>query len=285
MSVQKKSLKLLQVQEKSERDYYRNSSNIPKEYLDYKWVKDEHNSKFYDPKFTASTDISVVNTATIESRTRARDEALKYASNIKENYKNGVSLLFIGGQRSGKTVLATLILREAINKLVGSVYFVPFIQLIVESNVYFKADIEEYTAQYIDPDILCIDDIDSLRETSNKFKEYFDYILTSRRLARKPTIITSRIPVSKMRSMIGDGVYALLNDRSLYSHINIISRDLDFEDVDILSMDFDFELNGLVEKLKEHYRKSSNKSVISSVDIHDILKECIVLKKSKGFKK
>lgn len=267
----------MQVQEKAERDFYRKGSNIPKEYWDYKWVESEPGVKFYDPKFVAKTDIPVVDAAVIESRTRARDEAFKYASKIKENCQSGSSLLFVGGQRSGKTVLATLILREGINKLIGSVYFVPFIQLVVEANVYLKSDIEEYTAQYIDPDVLCVDDIDSSRKTSDKFKEYFDYILTSRRLARKPTIITSRLPVSKIRSMIGDGVYTLLNDKSIYKHINILSREMDYEDVDILSMNFSFDSVKLIERIRDNSKKkASKKPMMSSQEIHDILKECIV---------
>ncbi len=280
MNSNSERINFLKKQQKAERDFYRKGSNIPLEYWDYKWISTDNESKFYDPKFVVHTDFSVLDEAIIESRTRARNEAFEYSKNIKEKFELGKSLVIIGGQRSGKTVLATLILREAINNLIGSVYFVPFIQLVVESNVYFKEDIEKYTAQFIDPDMLCIDDIDSIRDTSPKFKEYFDYILTSRRLSRKPTIITSRMPVSKMRSMVGNGVFTLLNDRSIYKHINILSKDLNFEDMDILNSGFNFDINKLVEKLREHSRKQQIKNpVVISSSMHNILKDCIVNKK------
>jgi hypothetical protein len=52
---------------------------------------------------------------------------------------------------------------------------------------------------------------------------------------------------------------------------------MDYEDVDILSMNFSFDSARLIEKIREYSKKkASKKPMISSHEMHDILKECIV---------
>jgi DNA replication protein DnaC len=87
--------------ESVEKKHWRKHSNIPQEYWEYKWFKKNDLDKHYDPKF--NIDKLAVGQKTIKTRENARNVALSYVKNLKENLKKGKSLYIVGGKSSGKT--------------------------------------------------------------------------------------------------------------------------------------------------------------------------------------
>lgn len=216
-------------QTKFEKSYYLQKSNIPEEYLCYKWKKIKPSDKTYSVIYghERSRELSEL---TKISRKRAFNIAKNFSLNIEKKYRDASSLLFIGGKNSGKTVLATLILRDAINKLLADVLFVPYSKLVIDANAAsFKEHFAEIEEKYIDPDFLCIDDIDGSKNLKDKTRECIDYILTERRFAKNPTIITSRINIEDLRKVLGDSVYSLISDRDIYERVDIASNDIEID--------------------------------------------------------
>lgn len=249
----KKVIRLHRDLRRSEKKFYRENSNIPKEYLDYKWSKKKGSKKYFDPEFEADKNYDV-GPKTIGSRINALNIAAHYTRNLKENVEEGKSLFFLGGKNSGKTVLATLILRETINKLVENVLFVPFSQLVVEANVYLPEDVNEYTERYITPTILCIDDLDNTRKPSERFIQYLDHILTTRRLCKSPTIITSKITLHTVSKVFGNSIYELFADPT-YTKVSIFSHDKQKHDVDFLYTGHSYRLSLLIKELQKVKRE------------------------------
>lgn len=269
----KETKRINKILENDEKKFYRENSNIPKEYWDYKWKNTGAGVKFYDPSFSSPG--LRVSKETERTRENARNIALNYVSNLKKNVETGKSLLFVGGKNSGKTVLATLILREAINGLVGDVLFVPFSQLVVESNVYLPQDVGDFTEKYIEPTILCIDDIDGDREGASKFRDYLDHILTSRRLAQSPTIVTSKIDLTGILRVCGKSVFSLLGDSSIYKKVNIVSNDSQDLEVDYLCTGLSFSISDLERELKKYRSNNPNNDVVDSSVVSDLLRKSI----------
>ena len=251
-----------------EKKHHRKHSNIPKEYWEYRWLKNKEEQKYYDPLF--NPDARIVGQKTIESRINARDRSWDYVENLEENIREGESLFYLGGKNSGKTVLATLVMREAINQLAKSVLFVPFSQLLVEANVYLPEDISEYTEKYISPEMLCIDDIDNAREPNKKFIEYLDYILTTRRFCKSPTIVTSRISLTTLGKTLGNSIFELLSD-SIYRKISILSSDDQEKDMDFIYTGHSFCISALINELKEYKKRTDINDSIGADPLQSIL--------------
>lgn len=255
-----------------ERDVYLSQSNIPKEYLKYKWKKVQEGDKFYDPNFKGSTlgAIGVSRQITF-SRKNARDNALDYARNIKKYSELGRSLCFIGGKDSGKTVLATLILREAINKFIGSVLFVPFSQFCIEGSVWDNDDVNDFISKYTTPDILCIDDVDEQENVYGKFKTYFSHILNERKSNQDPTIITSKISLDKMGEVCGKSVVNIITDNNTYKILSIMSSEGQISDIDYQCSGFNFRLEDLIKDLNAYKDRKGDSKIIKYRDLQKIL--------------
>ena len=210
--------------EKFKRTHYRQNSNIPKEYMNYIWGdKAVNGKKLYDSFFASKN--KRVNKATAKTRKNAYNVAKDYSSNILKNTEDGKSLLFIGGQDTGKTVLATLILRDAINLLSKEVLFVSFSEFVLEANTAnFREHIDSMAEKYIEPKFLCLDNMNN-KTLKTKIQECLEYILTERRYAKNPTIITSKISMSELFNVVGESVFSLLNDPKIYKRVDIRSYD------------------------------------------------------------
>jgi len=268
MESMQKTFSLSKAMENDEKKFYRKNSDIPKEYWAYRWVKVSDGDKFYDPEF--STQNKIISEKTIFNRTKARDFAIDYVKNLDQNISSGKSIVFMGGKDSGKTVLATLILREIINKTLGDVLFVPFSQLIVESNVYLQDDIKNFTEKYTSPLALCIDDID-VRNTSEKLKEYLDHILTFRRLNLLPTIITSVGDFKDIRKTCGDPVYRLLSDNKIYKIFSIASFDEQNYGIDYFHTGHKVDIDLLISELRKIKISKGKENKISMEELQSVL--------------
>lgn len=247
------------------KEYYRENSCIPREYWDYKWT----NYKF-DANFSKAR---IVNDAVVQSRKAAWKKSINYAENIKNNLENGKSILFVGKGSSGKTVLATLILREAIEKLIVSALYVPFSRLVIDFHTMYKREeISDSSEIYITPQFLCIDEVDSDRNMGDRFKNIFDNILMTRRYEKKPTIITSKVGISEIGKMCGDTIKRLIDESGIYEIINIYSED--DETIKIFDSNVDFDAEILIKNIRSISSRFPN-GAISGTVLRDVIEKSV----------
>jgi len=262
---------------KALRKVLRDSSNIPEIYFKFRW--DDY-QKDHDQKKIIN-DISVQ-----QSRESAKAICLQYALNISEVYTQGRSLLIIGRRSSGKTVLATLILRQSIAEIYESVYFTPFTQLAIEANTAnLSEEREEFEEKYISPSFLLIDEMDDM-DVTIKMKNYIGHVLIERQKLKRPTIVTSKISLKRIKTLYGNLVYSALTDNNYFLPEIVIETG---DDGDLLSLSLQpgtlYNIKTLGEELKsfrsaQKIQKTNNKrmndSLISAEDIIRILKMSMV---------
>jgi len=223
-------------------------SDIPEKYFRFKWedYKPSHNSR-----------TSIVSKEAIESRLLAKKSAIVYVNNINKNINTGKSIVFFGPKSSGKTVLATLILREGIEKYALNVRYVRFLSLVSYEfeNKYMlsQEELKSIYDYYIDPDILCIDEIENI-SVKEWVKSSIYEILVERFNQRKPTIITSKIDFQLIKKVCGDGFYNILNDNQMFEACYIDSDGISLSDTDIEKETF-YNLKIIIDGLQELYSK------------------------------
>jgi DNA replication protein DnaC len=233
-------------------------SNIPKQYLSAKWQE-------YRPDWNGSTihDESIIN-----SRREAKKNCLNYVGNFKKTKEDGGnSILIVGERTSGKTVLATLILREAIKYFNERVLFVSFPQFVVEANTAnLGPERERLESKYIRPYFLCIDEITSI-DRNPKVRTYFSHILVERHGLKKPTILTSKINIEQIRKSFGNVIYDILTNQYNFGKIFIKTSDKDFVDLyDLFSDDkAKFSCKRLIDLVTN--KRSSGDGVVLSDDV------------------
>ena len=225
MSTKKKaerSIDFINKERKRIRDYRISNSNIPVQYFGFSWSDYKLDHDF--SKVIRSKPI-------IESRKVAKVVCASYAKDLELACKSGKSIILIGKRSSGKTVLATLILRTAIDKLLGSVYYVPFSRFAMESNTANLDDEREsFESRYIDPQFLCIDEVDEM-DSNAKIRNYFGTILIERQKENKSTIITSKISLRVIKDIYGNLVHsALTNSEFFFNPVDIKTEDADAKD-------------------------------------------------------
>ncbi|MDO8610942.1 MAG: hypothetical protein Q7R95_10460 [bacterium] len=198
---------------------WKDSSHIPEEYWGYKWSG-------YRKDFGPHEMNVLIPQSEIKSREKALHLAIDYAKNIEQNFKTGKSILFYGKKNSGKTVLATLILREAMQKLNKTALYVRFDKFLVDctfkGGFYDKEHIDYVDEIYIEPDFLCIDEVCHKEQTSQKFKDITRYIIYSRREALKPTIITTTEQDEMLLKIFGASFVETVQDMRTFLRITII---------------------------------------------------------------
>jgi hypothetical protein len=130
-------------------------------------------------------------------------------------------------------------------------------------------DIDSYTEKYIAPKVLCIDNIDSSRKPNEKFIQFFDHILTTRRLCKTPTIITSKITLKTLADNFGSSIYEILSN-PVYERISIMSHDDQKVDIDFLNTGHTFVLSDIINEFKKLKIKQNKKSMPDCVDADEI---------------
>jgi DNA replication protein DnaC len=192
------------------------NSNIPENYFKFTWndyQKDYDFSKKITDKEVSS------------SREKAKHLAVIYATKINSFFEKGISLFFVGKRGSGKTVLATLLLREAINQLKESVYYCSFIELMIEANTAnLEHEREEFESKYLRPSFLLIDEMGEI-ETNHKMNNYLNLILIKRQQEKKPTFITSKLTLEEIKSRFGTSVYLAISNNNCFLPEIIIKTD------------------------------------------------------------
>lgn len=119
-----------------------------------------------------------------------------------------VNNIFITGQvGNGKTYLCTCIIDKLIKKGVY-VYFNTAFAINSDFLTFCKTSNEEILKQYLDPDVLIIDDFGSEPIIKNITENYFYLILNERLMKNKSTIINSNLMPDEILERYGERIFS-----------------------------------------------------------------------------
>jgi DNA replication protein DnaC len=130
------------------------------------------------------------------SHSKALEAAMRYCAGYPHlgPHAEGVGLLFTGNNGVGKTHLAVSVLRELVLTKGARGHFWDFHELIREIKYSWDAQTQttelSVLAPVVETDVLLLDDLGAMRMTDWMNDTLF-YILNSRYLARRATIITT----------------------------------------------------------------------------------------------
>lgn len=147
----------------------------------------------------------------------AKEQAMRYLDKHEILMRRGTSMLFTGGVGTGKTALATLMLKELV-KLGYSCYSVTFASLVemFAAGWRDKDELRHFQKKIRMSDVLLLDDLGREFRNSSKLAETtFDDVLRSRTQAGRPTIITTNCSRLELQEGYGAGALSLLSENSL----------------------------------------------------------------------
>lgn len=146
-----------------------------------------------------------------------------YVDNIESARKNGISLFLWGPNGTGKTLLATSVLKAAIRKGFSAqmTSLGGIIEIYAEgwSNPQKK---EVFNERIKDVDFLLIDDVaKEYRAKNNDLVEVaFDNLIRYRSFRRKPFILTTNTDITRLQGTYGKSLTSLLYGKSLSVNVS-----------------------------------------------------------------
>jgi len=145
------------------------------------------------------------------------EELATYLRRHEDFISRGVGLLFTGTAGTGKTLLATLILKELIN--LGYDCFSTTFARTIESFTATWGDAEEkswFARKFMYSDVLLLDDLGKeWRNSSRLPQSTFDMILRSRVQDGRPTLVTTNCTLQELETGYGAAVLSLLSECSI----------------------------------------------------------------------
>ena len=134
-----------------------------------------------------------------------------------ELHRKGIGLLFTGGYGSGKTLTATLVLKDLVKKGY-SCYSTTFASMIEFYTAGWKDPEEKkyYAKKVVQSDVLLLDDLGRELRTSTRLSEStFDDVLRTRVQGGRPTFITTNMDESELGHGYGGAALSLIREVSL----------------------------------------------------------------------
>lgn len=145
-------------------------------------------------------------------------EVARYANNLENARKKGISLLLVGPNGTGKTLLAVSILKHALRKGFSAqmTSLAGIIQLYT-SGWNSEEEQIKFNKRVRDVDFLLIDDVGKEYEAkgSNLTEVLFDNLIRYRVFRRKPFILTTNGSASDMRNRYGQSLMSLLSGKCI----------------------------------------------------------------------
>ena len=143
----------------------------------------------------------------------------KFLSDPEKYLSRGVGVYLWGPPGTGKTMIATLILKDLIRK--GYTGFSATMAAMVE---YFTAgwggntdEKEWFTGKFLNSQILVLDEV---RRDNRLAESTFDHILRTRVHEGRPTIITTNLTPDELESGYGSSILSLIVQQSIAVNLN-----------------------------------------------------------------
>lgn len=139
---------------------------------------------------------------TFENYKGEQNKGISIAKNYVEHFEkmksDNIGLLFYGNVGSGKTYIACSIANAVIDKYMISVKVRNFSQIINElQKSSFDIDKNRYIENITNTPLLILDDLGIERDTSYAKEQVYN-IINSRYIKKKPTIITTNLPLNEI---------------------------------------------------------------------------------------
>jgi DNA replication protein DnaC len=146
-------------------------------------------------------------------------EIKKYFKSFNEMFKFGQGMYIHGGNGTGKTTLAILLLKKGIERG-HSCFFAPFADVVILNSRIVGGFIDKEAKeaiQYIqNVDFLVLDDIGKEFDSGKDYsRATLNSILRYRDMWLKPTIYTANTPIEDLRMHYGDSNYSIMEGRSI----------------------------------------------------------------------
>ncbi len=147
--------------------------------------------------------------------------ASAYLDNAKQMVSRGIGLILLGGYGVGKTLLATLILKNLLHAG-HQVFSTTFAGMIEMFTAGWNSEEEKnfFVERVKKSEVLLLDDIGKeFRSKNNLAESTFDSVLRSRVQEGRPTFITTNMSVEDMRAGYGSAVLSLIMETSVMHEI------------------------------------------------------------------
>lgn len=141
----------------------------------------------------------------------------RYLANHAKYIERGTGMLFMGDVGRGKTLAATLLLKDLI-QLGYRCYSVTFASMVEMFTAGWrdKEEQQHFQRKIRMSDVLLLDDLGrEFRNRSKLSETTFDDVLRSRTQAGRPTLITTNMDQAELLEGYGAGALSLLSENSL----------------------------------------------------------------------
>lgn len=156
--------------------------------------------------------------ATQSWQQEAKKKIQNYIDNLDDNLASGRNVILIGSVGTGKTHLSIALLKAVIeNGGVGTFLTASDLFLNIRDTWARHSEIStlERIQQFVDLDILVIDEIGVQRGTDNE-REILFSIINSRYNNLKPTVLLSNLSLKEVRDYIGERTFDRLKEDGGY---------------------------------------------------------------------
>lgn len=145
---------------------------------------------------------------------KARATIQNYIDNLDENLEKGRNVILIGGVGTGKTHLSIGLLKAVIeNGGIGMFITASDLFMNIRDTWTRSSEIStlDRVQQFVDLDLLVIDEIGVQRGTDNE-REILFSIINSRYNNLKPTVLLSNLSLKEVRAYIGERTFDRLKE-------------------------------------------------------------------------
>lgn len=145
---------------------------------------------------------------------KARTTIQNYIDNLDENLEKGRNVILIGGVGTGKTHLSIGLLKAVIqNGGIGMFITASDLFMNIRDTWTRTSEIStlERVQQFVDLDLLVIDEVGVQRGTDNE-REILFSIINSRYNNLKPTVLLSNLSLKEVRAYIGERTFDRLKE-------------------------------------------------------------------------